>query len=279
MIYDCFQFNNELDLLEIRLNHHSKFVDKFIITECPWTYSGIKKRLYFNEVKDKPNFAKFKNKIIHRIYNVPPNGLSNWDYEHKQRNYLRDVDFDLDDLIVYTDCDEIIRNKAVIIEALENNRIITLDMKLCWYYFNCVIKPDSKFQTDYSMEACFNHRWRMAKIFKPDHLWYSTKNVYQLRQLFLWDLEHDYTIKNAGWHFSNLGDPDLIYKKFCSFSHSNELNSKYYLSKKAIANRKQNLQDPLGRNVSFVQTDLDVPKFVTDNIQKYKRYIINVSNS
>lgn len=33
MIYDCFQFNNELDLLEIRLNHHGAFVDKFILKE------------------------------------------------------------------------------------------------------------------------------------------------------------------------------------------------------------------------------------------------------
>ena len=40
MIYDCFPFNNELDLLEIRLNHHDYFVDKFVLSESKWTYSG-----------------------------------------------------------------------------------------------------------------------------------------------------------------------------------------------------------------------------------------------
>jgi beta-1,4-mannosyl-glycoprotein beta-1,4-N-acetylglucosaminyltransferase len=273
MIYDCFQFSNELTLLEIRLNHHSSFVDKFVITESPWTYSGIKKRLYFNEVKDKAPFVQFKDKIIHRIFDKPPNGLSNWDYEHQQRNYLRTMDFNGDDLILYMDCDEIIRDKSVIDQASQHDRIITLDMTLCWYYFNCIIAPNSEFQPDYSMERCFNHRWRMGKICRSKHLnW--VKNIYQIRQLFLWDLTEDYTIKNSGWHFSNLGDPGLIYKKLCSFSHSKELHQKYDLSKKAIKRRKKRLQDPLGRDVSFIETPLDVPKFITDNIDKYKKYIL-----
>jgi len=275
MIYDCFQFNNELMLLEIRLNHHWPFVDKFVITECPWTYSGIAKRLYFNEVKNKPRFKKFQSKIIHRIYDIPPNGLSNWDYEHNQRNYLRTMGFRLDDLIVYTDCDELIRNKTVIETAMSQNKIVTLDMQLYWYYFNCVIKPGSGFQPDYSMEKCFNHRWRMAKIFPASYLDY-TKNIYQIRQMFLWNLTDDYTIEDAGWHFSNLGDPALIYKKFCSFSHSKELNEAYDLSAKKIKERKKQLKDPLGRDVEFIAVKLDVPEFVLNNIKKYKRYILDV---
>ena len=274
MIYDCFPFNNELMLLEIRLNHHAPFVDKFVLTECPWTYSGIKKPLYYNEVKNKKPFAKFKDKIIHNIYDVPPNGKLNWMYEHDQRNSLRNIPFSNNDLVIYADCDELIRDKSIIqqaAKAIGTYPIITLDMELNWYYFNCVIKPESKFQNDYSMESCFNHRWRMAKITTPATFKYF-KNLYQIRESNLWDLSNDYTIKKAGWHFSNLGDPELIFKKFASFSHSNELSNKYDISHAAIKKRKAELKDPLGRDVEFVPTQIDVPQYIEDNLRKYKEY-------
>ena len=41
MIYDCFTFFNELDLLEIRLNVLSQVVDKFVIVEMNRTHSNI----------------------------------------------------------------------------------------------------------------------------------------------------------------------------------------------------------------------------------------------
>ena len=48
MIYDCFIFFNELDLLEIRLNELNDIVDKFVIVECTETFSKNKKPLYYN---------------------------------------------------------------------------------------------------------------------------------------------------------------------------------------------------------------------------------------
>ena len=277
MIYDCFSFNNELQLLEIRLNHHSPFIDRFVLTECPWTYSGEEKPLYYNEVKDKKPFAKFKDKIIHNIYDVPPDGKSGWEYEHDQRNSLREISFDADDLIIYADCDELIRDAFVIYEAsnyIKYYPIITLDMELNWYYFNCVIKPGSKFQNDYSMEICFNHRWRMAKITTSAVFKYFT-NVYQIRESNLWDLRNDYTIKKAGWHFSNLGDPVLIDKKLKSFSHGDQFRKKYQITPKLIAERKAKLRDPLGRDVSFIRTELDVPQYISDNIDQYKELVLD----
>ena len=65
MIYDCFPFFNELDLLEIRLNELSGVVDRFVLSEAELTHNGDRKPLYFNEHKDR--FAKFADKIIHII--------------------------------------------------------------------------------------------------------------------------------------------------------------------------------------------------------------------
>jgi len=39
-VYDCFPFFNENDLLELRLNQHWNYVDKFIITEAGGTNTG-----------------------------------------------------------------------------------------------------------------------------------------------------------------------------------------------------------------------------------------------
>ena len=49
MVYDCFQFFNELDILKIRLNVMNDVVDKFVISEATETFSGLKKPLYYEE--------------------------------------------------------------------------------------------------------------------------------------------------------------------------------------------------------------------------------------
>ena len=46
-IFDCFIFNHEVELLEIRLNILNDYVDKFIITEGDMTFSGLPKESHF----------------------------------------------------------------------------------------------------------------------------------------------------------------------------------------------------------------------------------------
>ena len=45
MIYDCFSFFNELDLLEIRLNVLKDVVDKFMLVEATKTHMGEPSKL------------------------------------------------------------------------------------------------------------------------------------------------------------------------------------------------------------------------------------------
>ena len=53
MIYDCFSFYNEFDLLELRLATLYDHVDAFIISEGTCTYSGKDKPFYYHEAKEK----------------------------------------------------------------------------------------------------------------------------------------------------------------------------------------------------------------------------------
>ena len=63
-VYDCFPFFNENDLLEIRINQHWDFVDKFIITEAGETHTGKPKPFNF----DHERFEQYKSKVIYRTF-------------------------------------------------------------------------------------------------------------------------------------------------------------------------------------------------------------------
>ena len=45
-IIDCFLYNNENLILELRLNLLNKYIDKFVIIEARYNHSGIKKENY-----------------------------------------------------------------------------------------------------------------------------------------------------------------------------------------------------------------------------------------
>ena len=81
-IYDCFNFFNELDLLEIRLNTLYDIVDYFVIIESNLTHSGEVKPFYYED--NKSRFEKFSDKIIHyKVLDTPEqfNNLHNGDDE------------------------------------------------------------------------------------------------------------------------------------------------------------------------------------------------------
>ena len=91
MIYDCFSFFNELDLLEIRLATLDRVVDRFVISESNFTHRGIPKPLYYKD--NESRFAKFRSKIIHVVSPDPedPERAKSdveygWICENRQRN-------------------------------------------------------------------------------------------------------------------------------------------------------------------------------------------------
>ena len=62
--YDCFLFNNELDLLEIRLKYLWDVVDTFVIVEADTTFAGEEKPLHFKENKERFKWAESKIKHV-----------------------------------------------------------------------------------------------------------------------------------------------------------------------------------------------------------------------
>ena len=104
-LYDCFTYNNEDLLLDIRLNYLNDKVKKFVIAESRYTHQGRRKKTLF----DINNFSKFKHKIIYLLIENFPPSFSNWERENYQRNYLTNAFSHIqdDDHIMISDLDEI----------------------------------------------------------------------------------------------------------------------------------------------------------------------------
>ena len=58
--FDCFMYNNEDLILDVRLNYLDKYIDKFVIVEAKQNHQCKKKDRYNFEIN---NFKKFKDKI------------------------------------------------------------------------------------------------------------------------------------------------------------------------------------------------------------------------
>src|SRR5438105_1443502 len=120
MIYDCFTFFNELELLEIRLHELETVVDRFVLVESTRTFSNEPKRLVYDA--NKRQFARWNDRITHVIVNDMPQSDNAWDLEHHQRNAIGRglTQCELGDTILVSDVDEI--PHAGLVERLRGER-------------------------------------------------------------------------------------------------------------------------------------------------------------
>ncbi|KAL6758616.1 glycosyltransferase family 17-domain-containing protein [Haematococcus lacustris] len=112
-IIDTFTFNDEFDMLDIRLHTLWDVVDTFVIVESNTTFTGKPKQLHFLE--NQGRYTEFMSKIHHYVMVYPqemPPGQ--WERERAARKAqfsleqsLKGVALTTDDLIVMADLDEL----------------------------------------------------------------------------------------------------------------------------------------------------------------------------
>ena len=229
MIYDCFSFFNELDILEIRLNTLNDVVDKFVIVEAPWTFTGIPKPLYFDE--NKKRFAPFLNRIIHIIASDPPtsptatNRENAWIRESWQRNQLAQglTDATPEDLLIISDLDEIPDPTIIKKISLSNDldkKILNLNLRSYAFFLNnrCISNPVWHGGPQILKAKTFldpsTYTYIKASEYAPE-----CANALP-SATFIRFAPHKKNVKNAGWHFSYMGGIKAIQKKLLSFSHT-----------------------------------------------------------
>ena len=259
-IFDCFIYNNEEMILDLRLSYLNKYVKKFIIVESKYTHQGNLKKNFLN----LNDFKKYKDKIDYNLIDKFPENLSNWGRENYQRNFLMNSIKDLneDDYIMISDLDEI--------PNLRN--------------LNSIIK--SKFtafqQTNYSFK--FNLKnitfpiWYGTKLCKKKYLkspqWLRDQKVKKYSILKFYKIKWN-IIQNGGWHFSYIMSPDEISEKIKSFSHA-EYNLDKYTDIKIIEDRLSKGLDLFDRNQSYQKVELDssFPKSFFENKNKFDKWFL-----
>lgn len=110
-IYDCFPFNNEIDLLDFRLRTYWDRVDYFVISESTFAFDGSKKPLYAAKFVNEnfPNSEK-----IRLVEYCPPEDIlsklpkDRWPIEKFARQSLANgfADALKNDTIILSDADE-----------------------------------------------------------------------------------------------------------------------------------------------------------------------------
>ena len=259
-IFDCFIYNNEAMILDLRLSYLNKYVKKFIIVESKYTHQGNLKKNFLN----LNDFKKYKDKIDYNLIDKFPENLSNWGRENYQRNFLMNSikDLNQDDYIMISDLDEI--------PNLRN--------------LNSIIK--SKFtafqQTNYSFK--FNLKnitfpiWYGTKLCKKKYLkspqWLRDQKVKKYSILKFYKIKWN-IIQNGGWHFSYIMNPNEISEKIKSFSHA-EYNLDKYTNIKIIEDKLSKGLDLFNRNQSYQKVELDssFPKSFFENKNKFDKWFL-----
>jgi beta-1,4-mannosyl-glycoprotein beta-1,4-N-acetylglucosaminyltransferase len=286
-VYSANQFFNELDLLEIKLETLDPFVDFFIISEGTKTHSGLDKPLYYLENKDR--YKKFHKKIIHQIIDDTPSSpqelfnmkeknnfhskvigetfSANW-FDKNIESYLRDTyekeclilsmeNCNPNDIILLGDLDEIVRPNTLkmVIDNFQQNKIYHFENEMFYYYFNCQKLNEPWFGTlALSFENYLNNSFCEMRTNKTGEF-----------------------IKNGGWHFTSLGNSNVVKQKIESWGEQS-LNTDYIKDnlKNSIENCLTNGHDLFFRPANFIVRDINdgtFPSFIVDNQDKFKEYI------
>ena len=256
MIYDCFNFYNELELLEIRLNELWETVDKFILVESTTTFTNQPKPLYY--FKNKYKFKKFEKKIVHVIVNDSPNVSNPWIIEHHQlASVARGLSkCDPSDTILISCVDEIPKAEEILKWKNKSGRHKAFMQVMSYYYLNCV-----------NYNGPENGLWAGTRMFKyKDALSYSDFYIARFSPI-------DLKIPNGGWHFNYIGGVKKIQNKLAAFSHQ-EFNNDNYNTPENIKKAIETQSDFLKRGLKFKIVDEGtLPNYVLENKKKFSQWI------
>lgn len=267
-IYDCFTFNNELDLLELRLEEMSQEIDYFVIVEADRTFQGNPKELYLKNNWNR--FSKWHDKIIHiEVFDMPNNGNA-WHNEHHQRNSILKglVNAKEDDFIIIGDVDEILRLSVLKDLRINPRDLVGFRMPYFNFRLNYMLLKDKETYHVWTVGSRKKHLKPNPENFRNNR--FSLQNC-----SYGFDNGSIKVYEHSGWHFTYLGNTDWIKNKIQSFAHS-ELNRPDVLKK---INVEEMMNKGVGFNplnpLPFIKVVLDdyFPTSVLSNPIKYTDYI------
>jgi len=272
-IIDAFIFNDEIDVLKMRLELHYEHVDYFLLCESNYTHSGQRKDRHFDLARSQ--FEKWQDKIIYLPHEAKIDGLdfsikydsanyssASWIMENDQRNALKEACLkhsSKDDFIIISDVDEFVDPTLLLMmktnDHVRNFEIARLEMINHYYFMNCRQLGEGKI-------------WRFPYIIKYSKL-QETENISLLRSFQYIDL----SFQNAGWHFSYLCGTKQIMSKISSFAHT-EFDKPQFNNEENIRSKINSGLDIFGRNGEFAFYTIDsYPECIQKLMIKNKDFV------
>ena len=264
-IFDCITFFDNNFMFDFRYNVLRDFVDYFIICESIFDHRGKPKKKNFIK-KDNYDDKKVKYFLLEEPF---PENTSIWQNQAIQREFLlKSTDFaDKEDFIFFSDPDEIPRP-----ELLSNFK---LDKKYGIFMQSC-------FNFKFNLFNKYENPWEGTRVSKKKNL----KSIDFMRQkiksknlkynFLRFDKEKSIQIyENAGWHFNNIMEPNEISLKLKTFAHIEFSDSKFS-DIDIIKSKIDKKVDLFNRGHQYKKVVLDqtFPKYLYDNYQLYKKFIL-----
>jgi beta-1,4-mannosyl-glycoprotein beta-1,4-N-acetylglucosaminyltransferase len=231
-VIDAVLYNGEADILDLRIEVLKSVVDEYWIIESNFTFTGKQKPLVFEKQSQLRQWPI--SKIRYFPYLSDPMRISTdpWENEFAQRNYIRElVCFcNHDDLILYSDVDEIPAPEAVTL-ARQCNTSEYFGFEMSTHY----LKLNFRLVNPEAFALCV---WTIG-FFKGALEQHSAD---ELRMGIRDSSIRARVLKKAGWHFSYMMDENLIKNKINSFSHQ-ELNTPEVINSISIKRTLRNRED------------------------------------
>lgn len=284
MIYDCFSFFNELDLLEIRLNILKDVVDKFVLVEAGETHTGKPKPFYFEE--DRGRFSEFLDRIEYvKIDRFPDCCKTAWARENWQRNAIAKglVGCSDDDSILISDLDEI-PNPEKVRGLVGKPGVMAFRQNYYSFYLNYRSVRDFRWcGTRMLSYRDFLHCFDDVDVYDNEILVRDVNDGTTASKIRCRRLPRgrggEHVISNGGWHFTCLGGAEAVLAKMRAVVPHHDFNpDNPNLTVERVAELIERGRGPaLKMNCFAAPIDDSFPKYIRENQAKYAHLIFNIT--
>lgn len=252
MIVDTFLFNDEFDILDIRLEITKNYVDKWIVLEGNKTWSGTPKPYNLKQRIDEYN-KKYNNRIELITLDIPE-GYVNWKCENFSRESIQQGINKLNDndVIIHSDIDEFLNPEQIpnILNFLEEQqKPVNCIIEMYIYHFN--LKTE--------------RHWQGPMVAKK-HMFKNPQQLYRGPNPKKKDRSHSVRHPGeVGWHWTWVGDDKRIKNKVVSCIETQTWDPEKVLS----SFHKKDTASAINHKCASSKVEVDYPKVVMDVITKY----------
>ena len=276
MVYDSFQFFNELDILSLRMHILDPVVDRFVISESTVTFSGEPKPLTFAENRER--FREFAHKIIHVVVDDTPMDTDAYGRDHHQKCAVARglAQCAPDDIVLFSDVDEIPDPDMLrqLLPNVEHGKIYMPAQRLFYCYLNLEDVSGTRLSVTGEFPDADPKMWLGTKVCRASLLKeYTTEELRNKEQQAI-----GVRIPNGGWHFSYMGGTEKmtaqerVRYKLKSAAHQE------YATRRALFEAERYLrrgEDIFGSGTKMAVREIDetYPAYLREHLEEY-RYLL-----